>query len=141
MKEIIPVKRALISVSNKTGIFELASGLLDEKIEIISTGNTAKKLKEQGINSIEISEVTNFPEILDGRVKTLHPYIYGGLLSIKDKLSHESELDKHDIKKIDLVIVNLYPFEDSISKNLSLVECIENIDIGGPSIIRAAAKN
>ncbi|MGR3319994.1 MAG: bifunctional phosphoribosylaminoimidazolecarboxamide formyltransferase/IMP cyclohydrolase, partial [Candidatus Anammoxibacter sp.] len=136
------VKTALISVSDKSGIVEFAQGLCDLGIQIISTGGTAKLLKEKGITVTEISEHTGFPEILDGRVKTLHPKVHGGILSIRNNESHLDQMAKHDITGIDLVAVNLYPFEKTIQKaNVKLDEVIENIDIGGPSMIRSAAKN
>lgn len=136
------VKRALISVSNKTGIVEFASGLKEQGVEIISTGGTKKLLEEHGIEVKSISEITNFPEILDGRVKTLHPVVYGGLLAVRDKEEHVEQLQSLDIQFIDLVIVNLYPFKETIAKeDVRLEEAIENIDIGGPTMLRAAAKN
>lgn len=135
-------KRALISVSDKTGIIELAKRLEAQDFEIVSTGGTAKALQEAGIAVIGISEVTGFPECLDGRVKTLHPKIHGGLLAIRDNKEHMETLEKLDINTIDAVVVNLYPFRQTIMKqNVSLAEAIENIDIGGPSMLRAAAKN
>lgn len=139
MNTIIP-KRALISVSDKTGLLELAQGLHDLGIEIFSTGGTAKALTEANIPSIEVSQVTQFPEIMEGRVKTLHPKIFGGILAKRDK--HQQEIKEHDIPLIDIVICNLYPFAKTIQKpNVSFEEAIENIDVGGPSMIRAAAKN
>jgi phosphoribosylaminoimidazolecarboxamide formyltransferase/IMP cyclohydrolase len=135
-------KRALISVSDKTGIVELAKRLAVQGFEIISTGGTAKELQDAGIEVIGISDVTGYPECLDGRVKTLHPKIHGGLLAIRDNMEHMETLAKLDINTIDMVIVNLYPFRQTIQKyNVSLEEAIENIDIGGPSMLRAAAKN
>lgn len=139
---MIEVKRALISVSDKTGIVELARVLSKKGVEIVSTGGTAKTLKQAGISVKEISEITGFPEILDGRVKTLHPIIYGGILYKRDNLSHIEQVKLHNIGQIDLVVVNLYPFEKVFfSKDASDEELIENIDIGGPSMLRAAAKN
>lgn len=136
------IKTALISVSNKDGIIEFARGLSDLGIQILSTGGTAKLLKENRITVTEISEYTGFPEILDGRVKTLHPRVHGGILSIRDNDLHLDEMRKHNIIGIDLVAVNLYPFEKTILKvDVKLDEVIENIDIGGPSMIRSAAKN
>jgi phosphoribosylaminoimidazolecarboxamide formyltransferase/IMP cyclohydrolase len=135
-------KRALISVSDKTGIIEFAHELAAMGYEIISTGGTAKVLEDSGIAVVGISEVTGFPECLDGRVKTLHPKIHGGLLAIRDNREHMSTLAALDISTIDLVVVNLYPFRQTIEKpEVSLEEAIENIDIGGPSMLRAAAKN
>lgn len=136
------IKRALISVSDKTGIVDFAKKLADMGVEIISTGGTAKALEEAGITVIGISEVTGFPECLDGRVKTLHPRIHGGLLAIRDNQEHMDTLKEFGIETIDMVIVNLYPFRKTIEKkDVALAEAIENIDIGGPSMLRAAAKN
>lgn len=139
---MIKVQRALISVSDKAGIIELAKGLNELKVEILSTGGTAKLLRESGIAVKDVSEHTGFPEMLDGRVKTLHPMIHGGLLAVRDNPEHMEQLKKHGIKLIDMVVVNLYPFEKTVAKkNIELAEAIENIDIGGPSMLRSAAKN
>ncbi|MFH1824093.1 MAG: bifunctional phosphoribosylaminoimidazolecarboxamide formyltransferase/IMP cyclohydrolase [Candidatus Firestonebacteria bacterium] len=139
---MVRIKRALISVSDKTGIVELARVLKKYNVEIISTGGTAKVLKEAGVPVIDISEVTGFPEMLDGRVKTLHPKIHGGLLALRDKKEHMEQIKKYNIDTIDMVVVNLYPFTKTVSKpNVQLEDAIENIDIGGPSMIRSAAKN
>jgi len=136
------IKRALISVSDKEGIIDFAKGLEKLGIEIISTGGTAQLLKDAQIKVKLISEVTNFPEILEGRVKTLHPLIFGGILFKREDLLHQKEIREQQIEQIDLVVVNLYPFEKTISqKEVELDEAIENIDIGGPSLLRAAAKN
>lgn len=136
----ISVKRALISVSNKNGVVEFAKGLQQLGIEILSTGGTAKALRDAGITVQDVSEVTGFPEMMDGRVKTLHPKIHGGILGLRDV--HEQVAQEHGIEWIDLVVVNLYPFGETIQKSgVSEDEVIENIDIGGPSMIRAAAKN
>jgi phosphoribosylaminoimidazolecarboxamide formyltransferase/IMP cyclohydrolase len=136
------VKRALISVSDKTGIIDFARQLESLGVEIISTGGTAKLLKDEGVKVTGISEVTGFPEILDGRVKTLHPNIHSGLLAVRDKAEHLQQLDELGIQPIDLVVVNLYPFKEAISKEgVSYEEAIENIDIGGPTMLRSAAKN
>ncbi|WP_199426744.1 bifunctional phosphoribosylaminoimidazolecarboxamide formyltransferase/IMP cyclohydrolase [Thermaerobacillus caldiproteolyticus] len=136
------VKRALLSVSNKEGIVPFAKQLAEFGVEIISTGGTKKALEEAGIPVISISDVTGFPEILDGRVKTLHPMIHGGLLAIRDNEHHRQQLDEHHIQPIDLVVVNLYPFQQTIAKSdVTFAEAIENIDIGGPTMLRAAAKN
>ena len=137
----IKINRALISVSNKDGLENLAKNLTKNNIEIISTGGTKSFLKEMDINVIDVSSITGFPEILDGRVKTLHPNIHGGLLGIKGNKKHEDTLKENSIKPIDLLIVNLYPFEETVQKGSDFSECIENIDIGGPAMIRAAAKN
>ena len=136
------IKTALVSVSDKTGIINLAKGLADLGIKIMSTGGTAKSIRENGIEVTDVSEYTGFPEIMDGRVKTLHPKIHGGLLAVRDNESHMKQIEDLGIGTIDLVVVNLYPFEKTISKeNVSLEEAVENIDIGGPSMIRSAAKN
>ena len=136
------IKRALISVSDKTGIVEFARELESLGVEIISTGGTKNLLKEAGIKVIGISEVTGFPEILDGRVKTLHPRIHSGLLAVRDSEAHQAQLQEHNIQPIDLVVVNLYPFAQTIAKpDVTYIDAIENIDIGGPSMLRAAAKN
>lgn len=133
--------RALISVSDKTGIVELGKLLAEKNVEILSTGGTAKILRENGVETIEVSDYTGFPEMLDGRVKTLHPKIHGGLLSLRDNAKHQETVKKHDIGNIDLVVVNLYPFADVLAKGGTESELIENIDIGGPSMLRSAAKN
>ena len=136
------IKRALISVSNKEGIIPFAKQLSELGVEIISTGGTKKALQEAGIPVISISEVTGFPEILDGRVKTLHPMIHGGLLAIRENEHHRLQLEEHNITPIDLVVANLYPFQQTIArKNVTFADAIENIDIGGPTMLRAAAKN
>ncbi len=136
------VRRALISVSDKTGIVELSKQLTGLGVEIISTGGTYNLLQQEGIAVTQISEVTGFPEILDGRVKTLHPKVHGGLLAIRDKVSHQEAVKANDIEYIDIVVVNLYPFKATISKpEFTYEEAIENIDIGGPSMLRSAAKN
>lgn len=134
--------RALLSVSDKTGIVEFARGLESLGVEIISTGGTAKKLKEEGIKVTGISDVTGFPECLDGRVKTLHPAVHGGLLARRDVPEHMAQLDELGIKPIDIVAINLYPFKETIMKpDVTLADAIENIDIGGPTMLRSAAKN
>lgn len=135
-------KRAIISVSDKTGVTELARGLIGAGYEIISTGGTAKTLRDAGLKVTLISEVTGFPEILEGRVKTLHPAIFGGLLARGDNTEHQKQIKEQHIMPIGIVVVNLYPFEQTIAKeNVTIAEAIENIDIGGPSLLRAAAKN
>lgn len=139
---MVKVKRALISVSDKTGIVDLARELNNLKVEIISTGGTARLLRENNIPVKEISEHTGFPEMLDGRVKTLHPKIHGGLLALRDNPEHMETVKRHSIALIDMVVINLYPFEKTIQKpDVKIEEVIENIDIGGPSMLRSAAKN
>ncbi len=135
------IARALISVSDKTGLLELGRYLADNAIEILSTGGSARALREGGIPVVEVSDFTGFPEIMDGRVKTLQPKIHGGLLAIRGNPQHERAMDDHGIEPIDLLVVNLYPFEATVAKGASFEDCIENIDIGGPALIRAAAKN
>jgi phosphoribosylaminoimidazolecarboxamide formyltransferase / IMP cyclohydrolase len=136
------IKRALISASNKTGLVEFAQRLSRHSIEIISTGGTAKSLKEAGLNVRDVSDLTGFPEILGGRVKTLHPKVHGGLLAIRDNADHQRQVKQNEIQYIDLVVVNLYPFQETVARaDVTVEESIENIDIGGPSMIRSAAKN
>src|SRR4026208_1195796 len=136
------LKRALISVSTKEGIIEFATGLATLGIEIVSTGGTARAIRDAGIAVKDISDLTGFPEILDGRVKTLHPKVHGGLLGIRENPSHQRQMAEQEISPIDLVVVNLYPFEETAAKpGIEFDEVIENIDIGGPSMIRSAAKN
>src|SRR5256885_13930710 len=136
------IHRALISVSDKTAIVEFARSLREFGVEIISTGGTAKALREAGIKVTEVSEVTGFPEMMDGRVKTLHPKIHGGLLAMRDNPEHVAAMRENSIEPIDLVVVNLYPFEQTIMQDrVRLDEAIEQIDIGGPAMIRSAAKN
>ncbi len=134
-------KRALISVSDKSGLIDFAKFLEESNYELISTGGTFKHLKEAGLSPIQIDEVTNFPEMLDGRVKTLHPKVHGGLLAVRDNEEHMKTVQEHEIGLIDMVIVNLYPFFENVNKNISLDEKVEFIDIGGPSMLRSAAKN
>lgn len=136
------IKRALISVSDKTGVVEFARKLHAAGVEIVSTGGTMRSLKEAGIPVMYVSDVTGFPEIMDGRVKTLNPFIHGGILAVRDNPAHVQAMEEHKITPIDLVAVNLYPFAATIAKDgVTLAEAIENIDIGGPAMIRAAAKN
>ncbi len=135
------IRRALISVSDKTGLITFARELRQHKIEILSTGGTLKTLKAAGVVTVSVESVTGFPEILEGRVKTLHPKIHGGLLYRRDKKDHCKAVEEHGLCPIDLVVVNLYPFEEVIQKPSVKVEtAIENIDIGGPSMLRSAAK-
>ncbi len=143
MSDLISVKRALVSVSDKTGLHEFAKALYQEfGVELISTGGTAKFLRQQGLPVKDVSELTGFPEMMDGRIKTLHPKVHGGLLAVRDNLEHRSAMDQHGIAAIDLVCINLYPFEQTISRpNVTFEEAIENIDIGGPAMVRSASKN
>jgi phosphoribosylaminoimidazolecarboxamide formyltransferase/IMP cyclohydrolase len=136
------IQRAVISVFDKTGLVPFAQALAAAGVEIISTGGTAKTLRENGMIVSDLSAYTGFPEMLDGRVKTLHPKVHGGLLYIRGNATHEAAVKKHEIKPIDLIVVNLYPFEQTIAKpNVTLEEAIENIDIGGPAMLRSASKN
>ena len=135
------IRRALISVTDKTGVVELGRHLADAGVEILSTGGTARILEEAGVAVREVSDLTGFPEIMDGRVKTLHPTIHGGLLAIRDNDDHGRVMSAHGIVAIDLLVVNLYAFEDTVGREANFAECIENIDIGGPAMIRSAAKN
>ncbi len=135
------IRRALISVSDKTGLVDLGRYLADNETEILSTGGSARALRDAGIPVVEVSDFTGFPEIMDGRVKTLQPKIHGGLLGIRGNPQHERAMTDHGILPIDLLVVNLYPFEATVARGADFDECIENIDIGGPALIRAAAKN
>jgi phosphoribosylaminoimidazolecarboxamide formyltransferase/IMP cyclohydrolase len=135
------IDRALLSVSDKTGLADFAHGLRAHGVEIVSTGGTAKALRDAGIPVTDVAEITEFPEMMDGRVKTLHPRIHGGLLAVRGNDAHEKALAEHAIPKIDLLVVNLYPFEATVAGDADFATCIENIDIGGPAMIRAAAKN
>lgn len=141
MTDLVPVRRALISLSDKTGLDELAAGLARHGIEIVSTGGTAAKLRESGANVRDISDLTGFPEMMDGRVKTLHPKVHGGLLGVRDNPEHAAAMAEHEIAPIDLVVVNLYPFLNTVMSGADRDTIIENIDIGGPSMVRSAAKN
>src|SRR6187431_1454631 len=135
------ITRALLSVSDKSGLLDFARGLTSHGIELVSTGGTAKTLKDAGLKVMDVSELTGFPEMMDGRVKTLHPKVHGGLLAIRDNKEHAEAMKAHGIAPIDLLVVNLYPFEETVDKGAGYEDCIENIDIGGPAMIRAAAKN
>ncbi len=141
MTNLHPVRRALISVSDKTGLIDLGKALAARGVELLSTGGSAKALRDAGLQVKDVAEVTGFPELMDGRVKTLHPKVHGGLLALRDNDSHVAAMDEHGIGGIDLLVVNLYPFEATVAKGADYDECIENIDIGGPAMIRAAAKN
>src|SRR3984957_19360077 len=132
------IARAIISVSDKSGLVELAKQLTAHGVEILSTGGSAKKLQEAGIKVVEVGDYTGFPEMMDGRVKTLHPKIHGGLLQRRDVKEHQEAAKKHNIPPIDLIVVNLYPFIETVKKGGDFETCIENIDIGGPAMIRAA---
>ena len=140
-KGLVKVKRALLSVSDKAGIYNFAKDLADCDIELVSTGGTSKYLKERGLTVRDVSEITDFPELMDGRVKTLHPKIHGGLLAIRDNSKHLSSMQLHEIPEIDLLVVDLYPFEKVIQSGANFSDIIENIDVGGPAMIRAGAKN
>jgi len=142
MSELRKIRRALVSVSDKSGIVEFASSLAKYGVEIISTGGTARSLREAGLKVTDISDFTGFPEMMDGRVKTLHPKVHGAFLALRDNAEHAASMREHGIEPIDLVVVNLYPFEETIAKDVvSLEEAVENIDIGGPAMIRSASKN
>jgi phosphoribosylaminoimidazolecarboxamide formyltransferase / IMP cyclohydrolase len=135
------IRRAIVSVSDKANLSELALCLKEFNVEILSTGGTKKYLDGIGVNPVEVSSYTGFPEIMDGRVKTLHPKVHGGILNIRNNNEHQAAMQAHNIKHIDMIVVNLYPFKEVISKGCTFEDAIENIDIGGPSMIRAAAKN
>ena len=135
------ITRALLSVSDKAGLLDFARQLASYGVELVSTGGTAKALKDAGLRVIDVAELTGFPEMMDGRVKTLHPKVHGGLLAIRGNKEHAASMEAHHIKPIDLLVVNLYPFEETVAKGAGYDDCIENIDIGGPAMIRAAAKN
>src|SRR5688500_16932035 len=141
--ELVPVRRALISVSDKTGLLDFARALHDDfGVELLSTGGTARFLRDAKLPVTDVSQVTGFPEMMDGRVKTLHPKIHGGLLAQRDNPEHVRAMKEHGIEPIDLVCINLYPFEETVKREgVTFDEAIENIDIGGPSMIRSAAKN
>ncbi len=141
MTDLTAVRRALISVSDKTGLAELGQALARRGIELLSTGGSAAALREAGLEVRDVADVTGFPEMMDGRVKTLHPAVHGGLLALRDDADHVAAMKKHGIGAIDLLVVNLYPFEETVAKGADYATCVENIDIGGPAMIRAAAKN
>jgi phosphoribosylaminoimidazolecarboxamide formyltransferase/IMP cyclohydrolase len=141
MSDLRRITRALISVSDKTGLIDFARGLAGRGVELVSTGGTAKALKDAGLKAVDVAELTGFPEMMDGRVKTLHPKVHGGLLAIRDNKDHAAAMASHGIRPIDLLVVNLYPFEATVAKGAAYDDCIENIDIGGPAMIRAASKN
>lgn len=139
--DIQPVRRALLSLSDKTGLVEFATALVARGVELVSTGGTSKALKDAGLPVKDVADLTGFPEMMDGRVKTLHPMVHGGLLAIRDDADHRDAMDTHGIGAIDLLCVNLYPFEETVARGAAYDECVENIDIGGPAMIRAASKN
>lgn len=141
MTDLAPLRRALLSVSDKTGLVELGQALAARGVELLSTGGTAKALRSAGLEVRDVADATGFPEMMDGRVKTLHPVVHGGLLALRDNDDHVASMQTHDISAIDLVVVNLYPFEETVAKGAPYAEVIENIDIGGPAMIRSAAKN
>lgn len=141
MTDLVPVTRALISLSDKSGLDSLAQGLKRHGVEIVSTGGTAAKLREAGAEVRDVSDLTGFPEMMDGRVKTLHPKVHGGLLAVRDNADHQAAMSEHAIAPIDLVVVNLYPFLQTVVSGADREQVIENIDIGGPSMVRSAAKN
>ena len=137
----LPIRSALISVSDKTGLIAFATALAARGVALLSTGGTARALRDAGLAVKDVSEVTGFPEMMDGRVKTLHPMVHGGLLALRDNADHQAAMAAHGIGAIDLLVVNLYPFEATVASGADYDDCIENIDIGGPAMIRAAAKN
>src|SRR4029078_6145680 len=137
----VKIARALLSVSDKTGLAELGNKLARHGVELVSTGGRAKALRDAGLEVKDISDLTGFPEMMDGRVKTLHPKVHGGLLAVPNNAEHVASMAEHQIGAIDLVVVNLYPFAATVAKGAEREEIIENIDIGGPSMVRSAAKN
>ncbi len=139
--DVRPIARALLSVSDKTGLVAFAQRLAAKGIELVSTGGTRKALAEAGLKVLDVADLTGFPEMMDGRVKTLHPAVHGGILAIRDDAAHRASMQEHGISPIDLVVVNLYPFEATVARGAGYDDCVENIDIGGPAMIRAAAKN
>jgi phosphoribosylaminoimidazolecarboxamide formyltransferase/IMP cyclohydrolase len=141
MTDLVPVRRALLSVSDKSGLIEFARALAGHGVELLSTGGTAAAIRDAGLDVKDVSEVTGFPEMMDGRVKTLHPIVHGGLLALRDNEGHVGSMTEHGIGAIDLLVVNLYPFEETVAKGADYATCIENIDIGGPAMLRSAAKN
>lgn len=141
MTDLQPVRRALLSVSDKSGLTELGHALAALGVELLSTGGSAAALRAAGLSVTDVAEVTGFPEMMDGRVKTLHPAVHGGLLALRDNADHQAAMEQHGIGAIDLLVVNLYPFEETVAKGADYDTCVENIDIGGPAMIRAGAKN
>src|SRR5580658_5039533 len=141
IEQLRRVSRALISVSDKTGVVDFARALAGHGIELVSTGGTRKILSDAGLTVLDVSDLTGFPEMMDGRVKTLHPAVHGGLLAMRGNAAHTEAMRAHNIRPIDLLVVNLYPFEATTARGADFATCIENIEIGGPAMIRAAAKN
>ena len=141
MTDLAPLRRALLSVSDKAGLLDLGKALAARGVELLSTGGSAKALRDAGLDVRDVADVTGFPEMMDGRVKTLHPVVHGGLLARRDLPAHVDAMTEHNIGPIDLLVVNLYPFEETVAKGADFDTCIENIDIGGPAMIRSAAKN
>ena len=141
MTDLVPVRRALLSVSDKAGLADLAAALVRHGVELVSTGGTAKALREAGHAVLDVSDLTGFPEMMDGRVKTLHPTVHGGILAVRDDAGHVASMDAHGIGAIDLVVVNLYPFLQTVMSGADRDTIIENIDIGGPAMVRSSAKN
>src|SRR5579862_5131618 len=141
MTDLRRATRALISVSDKSGVIEFARALAGYGLELVSTGGTWKALSDAGLKVIDVSDLTGFPEMMDGRVKTLHPAVHGGLLAIRGNATHVEAMRAQNIRPIDILVVNLYPFEETMARGADFAACIENIDIGGPAMIRAAAKN
>ena len=141
MTETVTIKRALLSVSDKAGLVDLGKALAERGVELVSTGGTANALREAGLEVRDVSDLTGFPEMMDGRVKTLHPMVHGGLLAVRDNAEHKAAMEEHGIGAIDLLVVNLYPFEATVMKGAGRDEIIENIDIGGPAMVRSSAKN
>ena len=141
MTDLQPIRRALLSVSDKTGLLDLARALAAAGVELLSTGGSAKALRDAGLTVIDVADLTGFPEMMDGRVKTLHPRVHGGLLAVRSDAAHIAAMEEHAIAPIDLLVVNLYPFEATVAAGADYDTCVENIDIGGPAMIRAAAKN
>ncbi|MGB3796262.1 MAG: bifunctional phosphoribosylaminoimidazolecarboxamide formyltransferase/IMP cyclohydrolase, partial [Alteraurantiacibacter sp.] len=137
----VAIKRALLSVSDKAGIVDLGGRLAKAGVELVSTGGTARALRDAGLDVLDVSDITGFPEMMDGRVKTLHPMVHGGLLAVRDNADHTAAMDAHEIGAIDLLVVNLYPFEETVARGGTRDEIVENIDIGGPAMVRSASKN
>lgn len=141
MTGLVKIRRALLSVSDKTDLVPFATALNRHGVELVSTGGTARAIRDAGLSVIEVAELTGFPEMMDGRVKTLHPVVHGGILGRRDIESHVQAMEFHGIDPVDLVVVNLYPFEATVARGADWEETVENVDIGGPAMIRSAAKN